>query len=238
VTEQIEADLANHGLMTVPDFRAVSLDTMVRLAVLPGPDEADGSPETEQPEGPDVLHFATRAPSAELVEEETRDVGRTLGNVLADDHRLVFVEPSATIQEAVTSMLLYDFSQLPVLAGQRQLRGAATWKSIAQARQRNARASLSDAIVPARDFFYDTRLLDVLDVLLKEDFVFVRALDNRLYGIVTAADVVRVYDDLATPFFLIGEVDQELRRLIRNTFDLDDVQRACASAPHCSRSTI
>ena len=84
-------------------------------------------------------------------------------------------------------------------------------------------------MIPARDYPYDTRLLDVLDVLLKEEFVFVRSHDKRVYGIVTAADVVRVYDQMATPFFLIGEVDQELRRLIRSRFEIEDIQPVCAA---------
>jgi hypothetical protein len=50
-----------------------------------------------------------------------------------------------------------------------------------------------------------------------------------VYGIVTAADDVRVYDQIATPFFLIGEVDQELRRLIRSRFEIEDIQPVCAA---------
>jgi hypothetical protein len=46
VISQIDADLANHGLLTVPDFRAVGLDTMVSLTVTPGPEEA---PPTHKP---------------------------------------------------------------------------------------------------------------------------------------------------------------------------------------------
>lgn len=87
---------------------------------------------------------------------------------------------------------------------------------------------------PARDFSYSTRLLDVLEVLLRDEFVFVRAHDKRVYGIVTTADVVRVYDSTATPFFLIGELDQELRRLIFGDH-LDEIRksatRLCTSTP-------
>lgn len=88
---------------------------------------------------------------------------------------------------------------------------------------------MNDALRPARDYPYDTRLLDVIDVLLKEEFVFVRSHDKRVYGIVTAADVVRVYDQTATPFFLIGEVDQELRKLISGRFEIEEIQAVCAA---------
>lgn len=225
VISQIDADLANHGLMTVPDYRAVGLDTMVNLAVIPGPDEAvqaEAIPEKESRPRPTLASVAAD-------EEDGEEIGRTLGNLLSDDHRLVSVAPSSTLNQAVTQMFMYDFSQVPVLSGERDLRGAVTWRSIAVARQAATEITLSDAMIPARDYPYDTRLLDVLDVLLKEEFVFVRSHDKRVYGIVTAADVVRVYNEMAIPFFLIGEVDQELRRLIRNRFDIEDIQQVCAA---------
>ena len=225
VINQIDADLANHGLLTVPDFRAVSLDTIVTLAVIPGPDEAaQVSSVSEKEAHPRLIHGPTMAD-----EEDGQEIGRTLGNLLPDDHRLISVMPSSTLNQAITQMFMYDFSQVPVLSGERDLRGAVTWRSIAVARQAATEITLSDAMIPVRDYSYDTRLLDVLDVLLKEEFVFVRSHDKRVYGFVTAADVVRVYDEMATPFFLIGEVDQELRRLIRNRFNIEDIQQVCVA---------
>ncbi|BAL85562.1 hypothetical protein AMIS_3420 [Actinoplanes missouriensis 431] len=225
VINQIDADLANHGLLTVPDFRAVGLDTTITLTVTPGPEEAlPADKAAEATATPRALNLATASD-----EEDSGEIGQTLGNLLPDDHRLISVTPSASLNQAVTQMVMSDFSQVPVLSGERDLRGAITWRSIAVARQAGSDITLSDALRPARDYPYDTRLLDVLDVLLKEEFVFVRSHDKRIYGIVTAADVVRVYDQMATPFFLIGEVDQELRRLIRNRFEIEDVQPVCAA---------
>jgi CBS domain-containing protein len=225
VISRIDADLANHGLLTVPDFRAVSLDTIVSLTATPGPEEEPPPDKTAETETPSqARQFATASDG-----EDDEEIGRTLGNLLSDDHRLVSVTPSASLNEAVTQMLMYDFSQVPVLSGERDLRGAVTWRSIAVARQAGTEITLSDALIPARDYPYNTRLLDVLDVLLEEEFLFVRSYDKRVYGIVTAADVVRVYDQMATPFFLIGEVDQELRRLIRSRFEIEDIQQVCAA---------
>ncbi|MBF9131860.1 hypothetical protein I0C86_23260 [Plantactinospora sp. S1510] len=69
-----------------------------------------------------------------------------------------------------------------------------------------------------------------MDILRREEFVFVRDFDGTISGIITAADVVLTYDETATPFLLIGEVDQELRRAVRNAFDLRTVRQACTSA--------
>jgi hypothetical protein len=171
VISQIDADLANHGLLTVPDFRAVGLDTMVSLTVTPGPEEAPPTHKPTETDAPSrAFHLGTLSD-----EEESEEIGQTLGNLLPDDHLLISVTPSASLNQAVTQMFMYDFSQVPVLSGERDLRGAITWRSIAVARQAGADITLSDALMPARDYPYDTRLLDVLDVLLKEEFVFVRS---------------------------------------------------------------
>ena len=217
---QVDADLANHNLTTAPDFRAVGLDSTVRLlevperraeAVAAPPDEA----ETE---------------IAGAVDEESVDIGLTLGNLLSDDRSLAWVSPSASFEEVITMLQINDYSQVAVLADRNTLHGAISWKSIAEAKHLRADATVSDAVHPAQVFDYDRRLLDVLPTLQEDEFIFVRNFDREISGIITAADVVRKYDDTATPFFLIGEVDQELRQLIVNTFDEDTVRSACKSA--------
>jgi hypothetical protein len=81
----------------------------------------------------------------------------------------------------------------------------------------------SDAIIEATEVRYDKELREVLPVLEASDFVFVRDANNLIAGIVTTADVVHAYGELATPFFLIGELDQALRRVISKTFTIAEV---------------
>jgi hypothetical protein len=51
-------------------------------------------------------------------------------------------------------------------------------------------------------------------VLQSVEFAFVRNEVNEINGIVTAADLAYAYGDMATPFFLIGELDQLLRHIV------------------------
>ncbi len=67
----------------------------------------------------------------------------------------------------------------------------------------------------------------MLPTLEASDFVFVRDEKNAVSGIVTTADVVHAYGELATPFFLIGELDQVLRQLLSRTFPLDEITLLC-----------
>lgn len=221
---QIDADLANHGLTTVPDFRAVSLDGIVRI--IPFRERDEGAPAGEP------LHGESVTVSAE-VREEGADIGLTLGNLLSPDNPLGWVPPTAGFEAAVTALQMNDYSQVAVLANPHTLHGAVSWQSIAEAKHRNPHASFSDAIdrtARNRVFDYDTRLLDVLTILLKDEFIFVRDFERKIAGIITAADVVQKYDETAKPFFLIGEIDQELRQLLLNIFDEETIRLACESA--------
>lgn len=60
-----------------------------------------------------------------------------------------------------------------------------------------------------------------------DGFVFVVGAENVVSGIVTTADVVQLYSEMSTPFFLIGELDQELRRLVAATFPFHEVCELC-----------
>ncbi|WP_433209713.1 hypothetical protein ACQP00_45740 [Dactylosporangium sp. CS-047395] len=227
---QVSADLANHNLTTAPDFRAVGIDSTVRILEEPerrAETAAAPADETEtEIEGAD--------------DEETVDIGLKLGNLLPAERSLASVAPSASFEEVITMLQINDYSQVAVLANQHTLHGAISWKSIAEAKHLNPAAAVSDAIRPAQVFEYDRRLLDVLPILQQEEFIFVRDFDGEIGGIITATDVVGKYDDTATPFFLIGEVDQELRQLIVNTFDEETVRGVCKAggAPFKSFETM
>jgi hypothetical protein len=77
---QIDADLANHDLTTAPDFRAVGLDSAVRLLEVPEPAEA----------APATAPAQAEAEAAASADEESIDIGLTLGNLLSGDWSLAW----------------------------------------------------------------------------------------------------------------------------------------------------
>lgn len=209
IRQRIEADLANHGLVTSPSFRKVTIDAAVRLITAEQDTEVSGKQPTDV-DGGDEL-----------------DVGLTVGNVPSALSDVESASPTASFDQAITKMVLNGYSQLAVLAGRHTLRGAVTWQSIANARHANPNASLADAIVPAHEARYDQELIEILSDLEAWDFVFVRNEKHEVAGIVTTADVVALYRELATPFLLIGELDQVLRQLISRTYTLEEVTSLC-----------
>ncbi|GAB3452067.1 hypothetical protein GCM10027436_51250 [Actinophytocola sediminis] len=217
---QIEADLANHGLVTSPSFRAVTLDTVVSLST--PPDEAEAST-------PQAPADANEVPVTEDVEGGgDLDVGLKVGN-LSPLRGVVSVGPNSTIEEAITKMALNDFSQLAVLSGPRNLRGAVTWRSIAQVMHQRTDAAVADAIDTRVEVVaYDRDLFEVLPTLQQRDFVFVLDETRAVAGIVTTADVAHRYGVMATPFFQLGELDQTLRWVLKRALDLETVRRFCS----------
>lgn len=214
VVDRMLADLDNHSLTTDPDFRKVGLDSTVHLVKHPAAEvDEPATPETEAPAG-----------------SEMSDVGLTLGNIPSALTGLVSVKATDTLATAMTLMRLQDFSQLPVLPSPRKLLGAITWRSIAKALAGGSATTVAEAIEPARLFNFDADLIDALPVICEHDFVFVTNDVAEVSGVVTTSDVVQLYGETATPFFIIGEIDHLLRRAIADEWTIQQVAEICGKA--------
>jgi serine/threonine protein kinase len=219
VNERVYADLGNHGLATEPDFRAVTPDDTVAIVLTT--EEASNQAPTSPAK--DTSALEATPPQIDIAisdDEEAWDRGLAIGNLPSASKEVSWVTPEATFEEAITLMLTEDFSQLAVMTSPRELKGAVSWKSIAKARNANPCAKLSAAIVEAEAVPYTADLIDMLSVIEHQEFVFVRGPDRCITGIVTLADVVEAYGQMASPFFMIGRIDRRLRRIIEDTFPL------------------
>jgi CBS domain-containing protein len=223
INERVDADLGNNGMATTPDFRAVTLDDTVAIVlttqVITGEAELAGTAGISA--NPTVLALAEVSRNDD---ESAWDYGLTVGNLSSASRRVCAVTPEATFEEAITLMLTNDYSQLAVMTSRRDLKGAVSWKSIARARNANPQAMLSAAITKASDVPYTADLIGLLPVIQSQEFVFVRGADRTVTGIVTLADVVEVYGQMASPFFMIGRIDQNLRRIIEATFPMRTIR--------------
>jgi CBS domain-containing protein len=213
---RIKHDLFASGLRCEPALDEGASDSVVRVGVLEAA-SADDTPATdsgsEEPDEPLVL-----PPAALLVKQIPSAV-----------RGVMFVTPDQNLAEAQSLMSANDFSQLPVLADPRDLRGAVSWRSIAQAKRYKAQITLADATKNASIVSASDELLSKIDAIYKTDFVFVRDDDDRICGIVTTADLTDQFRDLTTPFFQLGEIERRLRRCINRAFSTDDLRAATGS---------
>ena len=103
----IEAALGIRGLTTVPNFRKVGLDTPVRLQLFS-----------------QLANLGTDPPGDGEEEEALPDRGLTVGDLPSGLGGVESLSPQSTFDEAITKMLLNDYSQLAVLSSPFNLRGA------------------------------------------------------------------------------------------------------------------
>ncbi len=222
VNERIHADLGNQGMTTEPNFRAVTLDDTVAI-VLATQGATDEAPTSTVEDASALEAIPPQINAAVSHGEAAWDRGLAIGNLPSASKEVCSVTPDATFEEAITLMLTEDFSQLAVMTSPRELKGAVSWKSIAKARNANPGAKLSAAIVKAEAVPYTADLMSMLPVIEHQEFVFVSGPDRCITGIVTLADVVEAYGQMASPFFMVGRIDQRLRRIIEATLTMKTI---------------
>ncbi|MCD0450513.1 CBS domain-containing protein [Actinocorallia sp. API 0066] len=214
VIELVRQDLADAGLTTRPPFTDGSLDTVVALVPV--------SPELATAETEDARQDVEDVEDVEAIASVTPHIGTLPPAVI------VAVPSTATLQQAVTTMLSHNFSQLAVIDDDGRYHGAVSWESVGRAHVARSSPTLADATARATVVDHDAPLLDLIGVIDAEQFVFVRAADRaRVTGIVTASDLTRQFGDHVRPFVLVEEVETRLRRSCRSAgITEEEYQRA------------
>jgi hypothetical protein len=127
IVSRIERDLEEAGLVTAPSFTQGWIDASLTLV-----------PKTllklEDIETPDGLV----SPPGQEGATEPGEVTILVGSLRSAGQGVSSVNPDATLLEAQSLMMRNDYSQLAVMSGPRNLRGAVAWESIAQASMRSS----------------------------------------------------------------------------------------------------
>ena len=145
---------------------------------------------------------------------------------------------SDSLTKAITLMLQHDFSQLPVMHGEREVKGVVTWKSIGSKHALGCPCSqVGDCREDARIVDSNRTLFDAIPTIVEFGYVLVRdQRDRRITGVVTASDLSLQFQALAEPFLLLREIELHVRELLRakvspNDFGLLDSDSSSARKP-------
>jgi hypothetical protein len=129
------------------------------------------------------------------------------------------------VQQAVTVMLANNYSQLPVMTSERDVKGIISWETIGK------RLSLGKTGTQVREFMDDhheiraeSSLFQAIPIIVEHQYVLVRGSDERITGIVTASDLNRQFEQSATPFLLLGEIENHVRRILGNHFSPQELE--------------
>ena len=135
------------------------------------------------------------------------------------------VSPDTKLEEAVTHMLTNDFSQLPVMTSERDVKGVITWTSIGSRLAIGKNCSVARELMEQhQEIRSDASLFSAISIIAEHQYVLVRGHDQKITGIVTASDLSLQFQQLAEPFLLLGEIENHVRRVISQRFTLTELE--------------
>jgi len=194
--QAIRSVLDHLGLQTDPDFETVWIDGLILLKLKGTPPnqqnggEAEGDSNSLDPPMEDIILEST--PSAVQQAEEQSESAPTstepessagnqstagvstnsdptfrIGNLPAANKKLVSVNQDDKLNKAVTLLLNHDFSQLPVMQGEREVKGMITWQSIGSKQAFGCKCdSVGDCRVDARIVDSNRTLFDAIPIIV------------------------------------------------------------------------
>ena len=199
IVARIRAMLAELYLRIVPDFEREYIDGEILIEL-----DMDATGVQREPVDPTVR----------------------IGVLPTSHRRPTSVRPNDPLEKAATIMLVEDFSQLPVMENERNVKGVISWRSIGTALTFGHKINeVRQCMEPHRETTVDAPFFNVIKDIQDHGYVLVRDLDKTISGIVTASDFSVQFAQLAQPFLVIGEIELHLRNLV-SKFTLEEMAEA------------
>jgi len=219
----IREGLDEAGLTTSPDFEGEYIDASV---IFQGKETIDTASATVGDEVSIRDHVVVHLVRGESPVERP-DPAHRISRLASANTPPVSVKPDATIEEAITLMLRYDYSQLPVMQSNRELKGLFSWQSLGSRLAMGKEPSrVAYFMETPQEMSSDGSLFDAIQIIAEHDCVLVRASDKTICGIVTAYDISEQFRQLAESFLLLGDIENHIRYLIAKAFTLTELQGA------------
>lgn len=222
VVSEIRKALKKAKVVTVPDFEVAYIDQRIKLKVL--------EPHLDKEPPSKVIVIGARGTVTEsavpVVGGSVSDPAPRIGMLKAANSPPLTVPRDTELSKAIALMLLHDYSQLPVMQGDRQVDGLISWRSIGRTRiDKNAdHKFVSDCMDNVEILRWDMHLFDAVRVIADKEVVLVRNSDGRIGGLVTTSDISLQFVSLSEPFLLVSEIENHIRRLIDGKFSLDQLK--------------
>lgn len=212
VVEAINSMLDKYELICEPDFGSAWFYGQIEIK--PKPKVSTGKADENEDNDPTPRLSLLKAANLNKVKESGTGVG------------LISVNRDTSLSEAITLMLLHDFSQLPILSGQRGVDGIISWKSIGRALTLGKKCTtVSDCKDDVVILNYDEPLFNAVKFVLEKEVVLVRQKDTVISGIVTVTDIGEQFIAMAEPFLIIEQIENHIRKVLDNKFTPEELSK-------------
>ena len=199
-TGRIDIFLESKKIETIPNYKNVWIDGEVTLKHKP---KAKSQTESDPIQRISILPSANKAP--------------------------VTIKRDAKLNDAITKMMMHNYSQLPVLSTPKSIVGFITWESIGCAITNGVKSEdAKDYLTSEHTILkYDTPLLKAIKTVIEKEYVIVQKKDNSFSGIITLADVSSQFLTLTEPFLLLEEIENIIRLLLDDKFLIQELIDFC-----------
>jgi CBS domain-containing protein len=206
--------LQSAGLVTVPDFNAVSLDSAILYKLASSVDP----PAEDNDAIPNATGVLDEGPGSERADDPAYRMNRLEDTTQA----LVSVNPDDELRRATTLMMTNDFSQLPVMTNARSLKGMVSWRTVGLSfalggSPRLVREAMQQEVTVIES---EVGLFSAIPRIISDDYAMIRRSD-RSFWIITTSDLSLRFRELTEPFLLLSEIENQLRRLLDGTIPLE-----------------
>ena len=125
-------------------------------------------------------------------------------------------------------MMMHDYSQLPVMQGERTVDGLISLRSIVSARSLGMDCTTvrECLIKDVQILAHDTPLFEAVKTVMRSEVVLVRGPDQKIVGLVTIADIGEQFVSLAEPFLILEQIENHIRALLDSKFTKDQLKKA------------
>ncbi|MEP3494493.1 MAG: CBS domain-containing protein [Flavobacteriaceae bacterium] len=163
-------------------------------------------------------------------------------NILPSANKQPLTIPrDAKLKDAITKMMMNNYSQIPVISNPRTVTGFITWESIGSALANGVNSEdVKDYLITEVEIVpYDKPLLQAIKIIIENEVVLVQKKDKTFSGIVTLADISSQFLVVTEPFLLLEQIENLVRLLLDNKFLIEDIQEFCTSeADDCTIESI
>jgi CBS domain-containing protein len=231
INREIRQALREYKLKTVPDFEIADVDATIRFARIDNEQTTEPEADRSATDTNTVVDIAGRGAGGAtgtgvldvntlLIGGASADPTYRVGRLDCANRKPLSVRPDASLSEAFTLMMANDYSQLPVMTSDREVKGIISWTSIA------IRMALGLMCEYVRDCMEshveiinsDVSLFSVIHRIVEVESVLVRNDEKVICGMITTSDLSVTFDQLAEPFLVLGEIENHIRRLIDGKF--------------------
>lgn len=162
------------------------------------------------------------------------DAFHRINNILPDEE-VICVEADTSVSEALALLAEHNFSQVPVLAGDTVI-GMFSYRSFGRAAVEHCaekvdigELAVDDFVEPVQFVSINAGLPDTFDPL-DQDNAMIAGTQEQVLGILTPVDVLRYLYEAASPFVLIAEIEQTIRRIIEACCTAEELATCISNA--------